>query len=212
MKIVAVADLHGKAPRLERLHEITERHRPDAVVVAGDVTAFFRVTAVLQALDRLPAVVFFVRGNTDRPALSRRSRRYATLHDLHGTTRNLGGIAVTGLGGTLPLPFRTRISLQEETLLEKAPKAAGPRSVLVCHPPPWGLLDKVGGRFHAGSKGVRRYIEAHAPGVVLCGHIHEAPGAVQVGKTLVVNCSVGRKSKAALITMDGTTPPDVTWV
>ena len=74
------------------------------------------------------------------------------------------------------------------------------------------VVDEVGGRFHAGSKGVRRYIETHAPGVVLCGHIHEAPGTVHLGNTLVVNCSVGKRERAACITMDGTGFPRVTWV
>jgi len=212
MKMIAVADIHGRPKRIKRLHRIVERCRPDVVVVAGDVSAFFSTTPVLEALEALPAVVLFVRGNTDRPALSRRSRRYSTLHDLHRTTRTMNGITIAGLGGTLPVPFRTLVSLREKALMKTAPAAAGPRSVLVCHPPPWGVLDEVGGRFHAGSKGVRRYIETHAPGVVLCGHIHEAPGTVHLGNTLVVNCSVGKREKAAFVTMDGTAFPEVAWV
>jgi Icc-related predicted phosphoesterase len=67
--------------------------------------------------------------------------------------------------------------------------------ILVCHQPPYGLLDKVNfpgvpkdwkGK-HAGSKAVLDYIRKYQPRYVLCGHIHEAKGEKKVGKTRVIN-------------------------
>jgi hypothetical protein len=41
--------------------------------------------------------------------------------------------------------------------------------------------------FGAGSKSVRRAIETRQPLLALHGHIHEAPGAIKIGRTLCIN-------------------------
>jgi Icc-related predicted phosphoesterase len=41
--------------------------------------------------------------------------------------------------------------------------------------------------FGAGSKSVRKAIEAHQPLLALHGHIHESPGAIHIGRTLCIN-------------------------
>ncbi|MAH47542.1 hypothetical protein CMI37_17105 [Candidatus Pacearchaeota archaeon] len=66
--------------------------------------------------------------------------------------------------------------------------------ILVCHQPPYGVLDKVGKKApkhwkgkHAGSKIILNYIKKHSPRYVICGHIHEAAGERKIGKTKVIN-------------------------
>jgi len=70
--------------------------------------------------------------------------------------------------------------------------------VLICHQPPFGLLDKVNfpgapknwqGKY-AGSKVILDYIRKYQPKYVFCGHIHEGKGVAKVGKTLVYNLGV----------------------
>jgi len=71
--------------------------------------------------------------------------------------------------------------------------------ILVCHQPPYGVLDKVTAKFapkhwkgkHAGSKTILQYIKSKSPKYVFCGHIHESKGAKKVGKTEVYNLGVG---------------------
>jgi len=67
--------------------------------------------------------------------------------------------------------------------------------VLLCHQPPYGILDKVNfsgvpenwrGK-NAGSKAILDYIKKKQPKYVLCGHIHEAKGMKKIGKTKVYN-------------------------
>ncbi|MCK4647743.1 metallophosphoesterase [Candidatus Pacearchaeota archaeon] len=67
--------------------------------------------------------------------------------------------------------------------------------ILVCHQPPYGILDKVNfpgipenwkGK-HAGSKVILDYIKKYQPKYVFCGHIHEAEGKAKIGKTEVYN-------------------------
>jgi Icc-related predicted phosphoesterase len=68
--------------------------------------------------------------------------------------------------------------------------------ILVCHSPPFGVLDKVSGNFgapkkwwgkRAGSKVILDYIKKKQLKYVFCGHIHEGVGKKKVGKTEVYN-------------------------
>ena len=38
-----------------------------------------------------------------------------------------------------------------------------------------------------GSQAVRGFIEAHAPEICICGHIHEARGEDRIGSTRIIN-------------------------
>ncbi len=68
--------------------------------------------------------------------------------------------------------------------------------ILLCHSPPYGVLDKVSGKFgapkrwwgkHAGSKVILDYIKKKQPKYVFCGHMHETKGKKKIGKTEVYN-------------------------
>jgi Icc-related predicted phosphoesterase len=72
-------------------------------------------------------------------------------------------------------------------------------TVVVVHTPPWGCRDEVMGKFSAGSKGLRRFILKQQPVLLICGHIHERPGLAHIGRTTVVNCAVGHRSRGAMI-------------
>jgi hypothetical protein len=82
-------------------------------------------------------------------------------------------------------------------------------SVLVVHPPPYGTLDEGLGNLHAGSRGLRRLILEKQPRMLICGHIHEKPGWAYIGKTLVVNASMGRSGAGALIMLSRDAVPMV---
>ncbi len=69
--------------------------------------------------------------------------------------------------------------------------------VLVCHQPPYKILDKVGGNApkhwhgkNAGSKTILEYIKKYQPKYVFCGHIHEGEGCKKIGRTEVYNLGV----------------------
>ena len=66
--------------------------------------------------------------------------------------------------------------------------------ILLCHQPPYKILDKTGGMApkhwhgkHAGSKVILDYINKKHPNLVLCGHMHESAGKDKIGKTEVIN-------------------------
>lgn len=72
--------------------------------------------------------------------------------------------------------------------------------IIVSHAPPFGHVDELstfarmtrlrrtnGKRKHAGVKVLLKIIKKYKPQLVLCGHIHEARGIANIGKTKVVN-------------------------
>jgi len=63
------------------------------------------------------------------------------------------------------------------------------RLILVTHVPPHRTLASLDRRFvERGNIQLRRWVEAHQPVAVLCGHVHLREVAVDhVGETLVVN-------------------------
>ncbi|MCK5624451.1 metallophosphoesterase [Candidatus Pacearchaeota archaeon] len=81
--------------------------------------------------------------------------------------------------------------------------------ILVCHQPPYGILDKVSNKYdppkkwigkHAGSKVILEYTKKKQPRYVFCGHIHEAKGKKKIGKTEVYN--VGHSGDYILLDID----------
>jgi len=186
---------------MDALFSMVDRHGPDLVVVAGDLTHFFNWRTCLSQLDSLRVPVLAIRGNTDLNRICPPMQQAANITDLDACPTKIQAFSFVGVGGTLPLPFVSKICVKEEARLAQLP-FMGPDTVMVVHPPPRGVLDKVGGRFHAGSPALARFIKSAGPGLVLCGHIHDAPGIAQLGSSMVINCSMGKSSMGAIIDLE----------
>ena len=210
MLIYAAADIHGRPERFAAIEAHVAAHRPDVLVLAGDISRRCRPEAVLEPLSRFPLTIFLVRGNSDSPKLEAMLNGYPKLHSLHLARKTIGNIDFVGCGGTLPLPFHSRLGFKESSMTNRLSDLLQPGSVLVVHPPPHGIRDRVLGRFHAGSRAVRRLVERFAPALVICGHIHEQSGMERSGKTMVVNCAVNKTCGGVLIRYDGQTVPECT--
>lgn len=96
-----------------------------------------------------------------------------------------------GVSGAIPIPLRSRIAFSENAIWNRLIPRITSRTILIAHPPPWGCLDRVMGKFHAGCKSLERVIRNFQPALLICGHIHEDAGLVCLGKTLIVNCALG---------------------
>ncbi|MCK5150088.1 metallophosphoesterase [Candidatus Pacearchaeota archaeon] len=67
--------------------------------------------------------------------------------------------------------------------------------ILVCHQPPYGVLDKMMNKQgpkqwygkHAGSKVILDYVKRTQPRYVFCGHMHESKGKKKIEKTEIYN-------------------------
>jgi len=207
MRIYAVSDIHAKPHRLEIVRAQAASLHPDVVVVAGDIINYFHSEPVLESLNNLPAPVLAVRGNSDPAFTAKHFIPYPRISLLHLNDITIDGISFVGISGTIPMPFRTRIRFREKHLMEKIGPMVNKEAVCIVHPPPFGTLDRVGRRFHAGSTLVRDLVVQKQPQLLICGHIHEDAGMAKLGATVVVNCSVTGTGKGALIELSrGATP------
>lgn len=199
MRIYAVADLHGRLDKMDLVTRNTERFKPDAIVAAGDLTPFLRPRSSLAELGRLGVPVLAVTGNSDFLGGRRAISRADGIEDLHLNPTTVNGVEFVGLSGTVPVPFRTRVGLLEGSLFQQLESLVNRHTVVVAHSPPFGVLDKVAGKLHAGSTRLRRFLETARPRLFICGHIHEDAGVEQYNDTLVVNASVGGAGQGAII-------------
>jgi hypothetical protein len=117
-----------------------------------------------------------------------------------------------GLSGTIPVPFRSRIRFKEKQLFKSVEAMIDKHTVVVAHPPPFGYLDDVFGHIHAGSKHLYDLAIKCQPMLVLCGHIHECAGMATIGKTMVINCNMAGQNDGALIEVDPSATPRVTFL
>jgi Icc-related predicted phosphoesterase len=173
------------------------------LVIAGDITNYTDSLSVIKDLNDMPLPVLAVRGNTDLSRVEKLLERASNISSLHLNKIELNGVTFTGVSGTIPVPFHSRLCFFEKRIIEKIKDLLERKAVFVAHPPPRGILDEAFDRFHAGSDGLYKMIVRCQPRLFLCGHIHERPGWKYVGETLVVNCNMGKGRGGALVTYDG---------
>ena len=119
---------------------------------------------------------------------------------VHGRKVKLGEWNLVGLGGSNPTPFGTPSEMGEEEIASLLFRAGVDEfSILLSHPPPYGVFDEVAGGLHVGSKAVRRAVEEKRPIMAVCGHIHEHEGREILGETLVVKLAPAERLRAAEI-------------
>jgi hypothetical protein len=203
-RLYAVADIHAGNRAFETIGAVIREHKPDALVVAGDMAgrAPWGKKSIIGRLAAMPIPVFVVRGNSDSKDMERIIHRSRNIKTLHLSSIKFGKAKLVGVSGALALPFASRVALRQKELFSALENMLGPDTILVAHPPPRGCRDRVLGRFSAGCGALAQLVEKSKPLLVLCGHIHEDTGTAFLGKTLVVNCALGRGCKGALVDID----------
>jgi uncharacterized protein len=202
MRIYAAADIHGKDERIERIRSKLSVLNADILILAGDITNYTSPAKILTRINALPVPVFLVRGNSDFKRVDSLCRFYSNCASLEGAVMKIRSIPFVGMGGTIPIPFFSRIALNESSNLRKIAPLVNTDTVLVTHTPPRGVQDLVMGRFHAGSAGLLRLVKNRQPQILICGHIHEDSGITKIGNTHIVNCAFIRKRSGALIVFE----------
>ncbi len=191
-RFYCTADLHGHSDRLRLLETALNHHQPDALILAGDVLGFRSAKRHIAYFSSLDLPVFCVLGNTDPPWADRYLSDGSQMRILKDERIRFRDVELVGISGTIPLPFHSRIGFRETDRVRRLMGQIDDQTMLICHPPPHGVCDKVMGRFSAGSKAVARIVRCCRPAVVICGHIHEAAGSDTLGSTRVVNCAMGQ--------------------
>jgi len=212
MRIYAVADIHGKADIVERIKKVVNKESPDLMVIAGDMTQYLFPFKALGRLEEIGIPVFAVRGNSDLKGVEVLIKQHGKIILLNQNPMEYQGKRFLGLNGTLPLPFVSKVCLNEAKHFRNIGNLITPETILVAHPPPRGVRDKVGNRFSAGSFCLRRFIENHPPLMVVCGHIHEQAGYQYLKNTLIVNCAVNKSCIGAIIDCEKNMPINIKMV
>jgi hypothetical protein len=184
VRFLAVADIHSRAAAIRAVRVAVERHQPDAVIVAGDLTNYGDAAEIRCVVDSIPGRVLAIPGNLDVPQAFEAGISQSRAKSLVGTSLEVHGIRVAGPGS-------------------QPHGAATPCDILVVHEPPRGILDDVGGGRRIGRVEHLELLNRLRPRVLLCGHCHENPGVAAQGSTTVVNCTLGRGGRGALIEIEG---------
>jgi Icc-related predicted phosphoesterase len=202
MRIYAVADIHGQSHKIELIRNNTLKLNPDVIVVAGDITNYVGSIRILTLLNDIPVPVLAVRGNSDLPRIENLFEYFSNISPLHLKRVTIDGTPFVGVSGCIPIPFSSRICLNQAQIFEKLKPMIKNNSVLVAHPPPRGTLDEVLSKFHAGCQGLAEVIKMYRPRLMISGHIHESSGSSFIGRTVVVNCAMGKNHAGAVIELD----------
>lgn len=203
-RIAVFGDIHDEQERLGAALDLLDGPPCDLALLAGDVgldppwDAAGRETGrrphdesvrrtVNRVAKRLGCPVLFVPGNHDlRDAVT----------DMMGVNcdRSIveaAGLRVAGLGGAGPTRFGFPYEWTEDEIdaaLERLLGGAAPVDVLLSHTPPHGTgLDLTPRGSHVGSPAVRDWIGRSRPGLVVCGHVHEAWGVERVASVPCLN-------------------------
>lgn len=183
MKALAFSDLHRDAALAGRIVELARE--VDVVIGAGDFGTQHRgVEETIEQLAGIETPAVLVPGNNETDGELRAAcAAWPAATVLHGEGVEVDGVAFFGLGGGVPVtPWDWSFDLTEDEAAAKL-AACPERAVLVVHSPPRGHVDN-----GIGSEAVLRTIEATAPRIVVCGHIHEQWGnESRVGETRVLN-------------------------
>jgi hypothetical protein len=191
MRALVFSDLHNDVKALERLMEI----EADYYFAAGDLVSWARGLDKLgEPMRRRADRVYVLPGNHESESdIAEFCARFG-FTNFHGTSLEVAGTHIAGLGYSTPTPFETPGEYTEQEMAARLSKFSGLSPlVLVCHAPPLNTdLDRIREGLHAGSQAVRDFIEQRQPTHFFCGHIHEAEGkVVQMGATRAMN--VGKK-------------------
>ena len=171
--------------------------------------------------------LYFMAGNDDLYSIDKVVEEFEHIRNPDMKCFELeGGYSVVGLSNANMTPWRCARDIEEPELAAKLETLAGliqqpERTVAIIHVPPFnsGLdtcpdLDKdlkiitQGGQVvmkSAGSPAVRAFIEKVQPMLTLHGHIHESPGHVRIGRTLMINAGSEYAEgimKAAIINLE----------
>ena len=192
MRIAYVVDVHD---RFDAVPDVLSRTGPvDVLVVGGDITTFGTPDDAERAIASwrpLAPGLMAVAGNCDSPEIDARLVDLGVSLDARGVV--LDGVGLFGASAAPHSPLHTPYEVPDEELGRRAEAGLadldGARVRIFCpHSPPYDTAcDRLRDGRHVGSRALRDFVDREQPDLLLCGHIHEARGLDDVGRTRVVN-------------------------
>ena len=195
MKLLVFTDLHSDLKTFEKIASKAKKEKVDAIVCAGDFTAFSALTKIMiRKFESLKIPFFLVHGNHESPeevqVLTKNLKFVRNVH-LKGST--LDSATFIGSGGEGFSKENEEFNEHEKSLSSLVSKIKSAerdhKFIFMTHQPPYRTkLDFLPWAGYVGSKSARRFIEKNQPNLCVTGHIHETFGKTdKIGKTLIVN-------------------------
>lgn len=191
MKILLISDGHGAVDKLSMLTATAST--VDCIFFAGDFAAFNKPETglpFLKELKRLHNNIYSVLGNCDHPSFVNELESHNI--NVQAYAQQFQEFVIIGSGGASKFTGSTPNERTDSELVDDITnnyiKKNYDNLLLITHNPPYGVkTDKVAPLVHVGSKLIRKFVEDSKPIMILSGHIHEAYGSDNIGKTIVVN-------------------------
>jgi uncharacterized protein len=208
VRIAYVVDVHD---RFEAVPEaMADIGAVDLLIVGGDITTAGSPDDAEQAIERwkpLAPRLLALAGNMDSAAIEARLAELGVGLDSRGVV--FGDVGVCGVSAAPISPLRTPYELGDKELERRIESGfaavEGCRVRIFCpHAPPAATVcDRLGNGEHVGSAVIRAIAEREQPDLLLCGHIHEARGLDEIGRTRVVNPGPTSAAHYAVVNIDG---------
>jgi Icc-related predicted phosphoesterase len=206
MDILCVSDLHGEVQARQFLFDFINRARPDAVILAGDITCGSVAYAeeLFDELDRKAKIPYYaVHGNNDPETVQDFFEESG--RNLAGKRVEIGGLPFYGLGGSGPTPFNTVCEYSEDEIALKLADLGvpdGEKFVLVSHAPPRDTASDTTSRGnHVGSRALREFVLQKKPVALVCGHVHEQHLTEKLGDTVIAKAGALMRRKALVLSV-----------
>jgi uncharacterized protein len=206
MKIAYLVDVHDRFDAVP--DAVAKIGAVDLLIIGGDITTGGTPDEAARAVEdwRSLARLLALAGNMDSAAIDARLGELGVALDSRGFT--FGDVGVFGVSAAPKSPLHTPYELTDDELarrIEDGFRAVeGCRVRIFCpHAPPRDTAcDRLPSGEHVGSEVIREFIERAQPDLALCGHIHEARGTDEIGRTQIVNPGPARAGHYALVEVD----------
>lgn len=207
MRLVAVTDIHGRNSKVREFLDHIREDEFDLILIAGDLTHFGGKEAashILKEFISFGKPFYAVMGNCDGKEVLDLLEELGV--GIHNKRVEFNGIGIVGIGGSNITPFSTIWEFSEDEIWEILIRNYQDGDIVLSHVPPKNTkVDKTFVGTHAGSKALRRFIEEYQPPLIICGHIHEAIGIDEIGRTIIVNPGPLSRGHYAVIDLDENT-------
>jgi len=198
MKILALADIHGKESVSYMAQEIYGTEKFDLILIAGDITDFGSGEDAREIIDSMPTQVIAIPGNC-APSDVIEGINKSKAVNLHKNRTEYMGYEFIGLGGVNG-GFNMSITFSDDFAFKFLRDCKN--CIFLLHQPTYGILDEVPGGEHIGSMGIKRAVEVAKPILVVSGHVHEARGYRKIGDSLFVNPGPAKYGSVTIISTD----------
>jgi uncharacterized protein len=208
MKIAYLVDMHDRFDAVPTA--MAKLGAVDLLLIGGDITTNGTPDEAARAVEdwrSLAPRLLALAGNMDSAAIDARLAELGVGLDSRGFT--FGDVGVFGVSAAPKSPLHTPYELPDDELARRIED--GFRAVEECRvkifcphaPPSETACDRLPSGEHVGSAVIRTFIERAQPDLALCGHIHEARGTDEIGRTQIVNPGPARAGHYALVEVDG---------